>query len=117
MIDEASSGTNFPGRTWLRFFKPPPPARILVTDPAEIRVQFKQYQRGILLSTIIGYACFYLVRKNIGFALPGLHKEFGITKSAFGMFLTLHGLTYGVSKFANGFCAGVLLCVQCAFWS
>ncbi|HZM03671.1 MAG TPA: MFS transporter [Candidatus Saccharimonadales bacterium] len=105
MIDEASSGTNFPGRTWLRFFKPPPPARILVTDPAEIRVQFKQYQRGILLSTIIGYACFYLVRKNIGFALPGLHKEFGITKSAFGMFLTLHGLTYGVSKFANGFLA------------
>lgn len=77
----------------------------MTAGPMEIRKQFARWQWRILFSTLIGYACFYLVRKNIGFALPQLQRDFGITKSDFGLFLTLHGVIYGVSKFANGFVA------------
>ena len=35
-------------------------------------------------------------------ALPGIEAELGITKAQLGLFLTLHGLLYGVSKFVNG---------------
>ena len=35
--------------------------------------------------------------------MPGLGKDLGIGKADLGLFLTLHGVLYGVSKFANGF--------------
>lgn len=55
-----------------------------------------------MYSTLIGYAIFYFVRKNLSLAMPGMEHELGITKASLGMFLTLHGVLYGVSKFANG---------------
>src|SRR6185295_13163012 len=60
-------------------------------------------QRRVLISSIIGYATFYFVRKNLGVAMPVMEQQLGISKSDLGLFLTLHGLLYGVSKFANGF--------------
>jgi OPA family glycerol-3-phosphate transporter-like MFS transporter/OPA family sugar phosphate sensor protein UhpC-like MFS transporter len=56
-----------------------------------------------LLTSIIGYATFYFVRKNLSIAMPYMEKGLGIQKTSLGLFLTLHGLLYGVSKFANGF--------------
>jgi OPA family glycerol-3-phosphate transporter-like MFS transporter/OPA family sugar phosphate sensor protein UhpC-like MFS transporter len=35
--------------------------------------------------------------------MPAMGKELGISKADLGLFLTLHGLLYGVSKFAHGF--------------
>lgn len=35
--------------------------------------------------------------------MPFMETGLGIQKSQLGLFLTLHGLLYGVSKFANGF--------------
>lgn len=52
---------------------------------------------------MIGYAAYYFVRKNLSIAMPAIQADLGITKSDLGLFLTLHGLIYGVSKFANGF--------------
>jgi phosphoglycerate transporter family protein len=63
---------------------------------------FRYWQWRILLSAMVGYALFYFVRKNISVAAPAMYGELGITKSQFGLFLTLHGLLYGVSKLANG---------------
>lgn len=63
---------------------------------------FAYWQTRILLGTLIGYAIFYIVRKNIGVAAPVMYKDLGITKTDFGLFLTLNGLMYGVSKFFNG---------------
>ena len=51
---------------------------------------------------IFGYALFYFVRKNLSIAMPYLNEEMGISKSDLGLFLTLHGLIYGLSKFFNG---------------
>jgi OPA family glycerol-3-phosphate transporter-like MFS transporter/OPA family sugar phosphate sensor protein UhpC-like MFS transporter len=57
----------------------------------------------VLLSTIVGYALFYFVRQNLPMAMPAMNTTLGINKQNLGLFLTLHGLLYGVSKFANGF--------------
>lgn len=46
---------------------------------------------------------FYFVRKNLSIAMPVMEAQLGTHKSQLGLFLTLHGLLYGVSKFANGF--------------
>jgi len=35
--------------------------------------------------------------------MPVMGKELGIGKDQLGLFLTLHGVIYGASKFANGF--------------
>ena len=48
---------------------------------------------------------FYFVRKNFSFAIPLLEEEYGITKTSFGIIMTLGGLIYGVSKFLNGILA------------
>ncbi len=48
---------------------------------------------------------FYFVRKNLPIAMPLMGKELGIGTAGFGLFLTLHGVIYGVSKFTNGFLA------------
>src|SRR5438552_4925130 len=52
---------------------------------------------------MLGYAMFYFVRKNLPVAMPVMEQQLGISKTSLGLFLTLHGLLYGVSKFANGF--------------
>lgn len=54
---------------------------------------------------MIGYALFYFVRKNFSLAMPGIEAELGITKTSLGLFLTLNGLIYGLSRFVNGFLA------------
>ncbi|MDR3195860.1 MAG: MFS transporter [Endomicrobium sp.] len=88
--------------------------------------EFKYWQNRILLGTIVGYAIFYLVRKNLSMAMPGLQADLDITKAQLGIFLTLHGLIYGISKFLSGFSAdklssrhllvsALLLCSICNF--
>lgn len=65
--------------------------------------QFRYWQRRTIIASMIGYALFYFVRKNLSIAMPGMQADLGITKTDLGLFLTLHGLIYGISKFANGF--------------
>lgn len=89
----------------LRFFAPAPDAELMLTDPVEVKRQYRYWQRRILLSTIIGYSMFYFVRKNLSVAMPGISEDLGIGKGDLGLFLTLHGVLYGVAKFGNGFLA------------
>jgi OPA family glycerol-3-phosphate transporter-like MFS transporter/OPA family sugar phosphate sensor protein UhpC-like MFS transporter len=63
---------------------------------------FRHWQWRTIIATMIGYSLFYFVRKNLSVAMPGLQAEFGISKAQLGVFLTAHGLIYGVSKFLNG---------------
>jgi OPA family glycerol-3-phosphate transporter-like MFS transporter/OPA family sugar phosphate sensor protein UhpC-like MFS transporter len=60
------------------------------------------YRPRILFWSILGYAIFYFVRKNLPVAMPAMEEQLHIGKPQLGLFLTLHGLLYGVSKFANG---------------
>ena len=65
--------------------------------------RFKYWQTSTIVATMIGYALFYFVRKNLSIAMPAMQADLGITKTELGLFLTLHGLIYGLSKFINGF--------------
>ena len=76
-----------------------------LADPEQIRERYAFYRPRILLWTTVGYGMFYFVRKNLSIAMPVMHQQIGISKADLGLFLTLHGLLYGVSKFANGIIA------------
>ena len=88
---------------WLRFFRPAPPKPVTLTDPAELQRSLQAWQTRVLIASTIGYAIFYFVRKNLSVAMPVMEKQLGIGKESLGLFLTLHGVIYGVSKFTNGF--------------
>lgn len=86
--------------------------------------KFKYWQTRTIVATMIGYALYYFLRKNFSMAMPGMQADLGITKVDLGIFLTLHGLIYGFSRFANGFLGdrvtsrhfmvlGLVLCAVC----
>src|ERR1035441_5061558 len=87
----------------LRMFEPAPPLPVTLTDPAQIAAQHRYWQRQVIVAKIVGYATYYFVRKNLSIAMPVMEKTLGVTKTDLGLFLTLHGVLYGVSKFVNGF--------------
>lgn len=68
----------------------------------KVAQRFRFWQHWILLSALIGYALYYFVRDNLNVAMPAMEKDLGISKADLGLFLTLNGLLYGVSKFING---------------
>lgn len=63
---------------------------------------FSWWQWRTIIVTMIGYAMFYLVRKNFSLSMPGLGADYGITKTQLGIFLSLHGVLYGLSRFVVG---------------
>ena len=71
-------------------------------EDAETAARFRTWQYRTLIGAMFGYAAFYFVRKNLSFAMPAMQSDLGITKADLGLFLTLHGLLYGVSRFVNG---------------
>ena len=89
----------------LAFFRPAPAAPVTLTDPAEITATYRRWQRRVLIFSVAGYATFYFVRKNLGVAMPLMAQRLNLSKEDLGLILTLHGVVYGVSKFANGFLA------------
>ncbi|MEG0806802.1 MAG: MFS transporter [Alistipes sp.] len=67
--------------------------------------RFKYWQMRTIFATMIGYALFYFVRKNFSLAMPGMEADLGISKTSLGIFLTLNGVVYGLSRFFNGILA------------
>ena len=65
---------------------------------------FKFWQWETLIVTMIGYALYYLIRKNLSIAMP-LLGEIGVSKVQLGAFLTCGGIVYGVGRFLNGIVA------------
>ncbi|MBQ7623356.1 MAG: MFS transporter [Bacteroidales bacterium] len=69
------------------------------------RKKYNYWQWRTLIILMIGYALFYFVRKNFSIAMPALNSELGLTKTQLGLFLTLNGVIYGLSRLVNGFLA------------
>lgn len=67
--------------------------------------RFKYWQTRTIIATMVGYALFYFVRKNFSLAMPGMEADLGISKTSLGIFLTLNGVVYGLSRFLNGILA------------
>ena len=68
----------------------------------DLTKKYRYWEWRTIIVLSIGYALFYFVRKNLGMAIPAMEAELGISKTQLGIFLTLHSLIYGCSRFVNG---------------
>jgi len=80
----------------LKLFKPAPPIERLPDD--QIDSEYKKFRLQVFLGIFIGYAAYYLIRKNFSLAMPYLIEE-GFSKSALGFALSALSISYGLSKF------------------
>ena len=69
-----------------------------------MKKSFRFWQWETLAVTMVGYALYYVIRKNLSIAMP-LLGEIGISKVQLGAFLTCGGIVYGVGRFLNGIVA------------
>lgn len=67
--------------------------------------KYKHWQWRTLITLMIAYMLYYFLRKNLSAVMPALQSELGISKTELGLFLTLNGIIYGLSRFINGFVA------------
>ena len=73
--------------------------------PAETGPQadkkYKNMRLQVFLGAFIGYAGFYLVRKNFSMAIPAL-APLGFEKGELGVVLSMNAIAYALSKFLMG---------------
>ena len=69
------------------------------------RKKYVRLQWRTLLVLIVGYTCYYFLRKNFSAAIPAMEASLGLSKVQLGAFLTLNGIVYGVSRMINGILA------------
>lgn len=80
-------------------FKPAPQIERLPED--QIDAQYKRLRFQVFLGIFVGYAAYYLLRKNFSLAMPYLVDE-GFSKGQLGFALSAVSLSYGISKFVMG---------------
>lgn len=83
------------------FYKEPPVKEVTGTED-EIKNKYSHWRLRIFYACFIGYTVFYLCKKNIAVALPGLSAEFGYSNMELGLLGSSLYLTYGIGKFVNG---------------
>lgn len=83
----------------ISFLKPAPHIERLPAD--QIDPVYKRLRWQIFIGIFIGYAAYYLVRKNFALAIPYLQEE-GFTKADLGFALSAISIAYGFSKFISG---------------
>ena len=81
------------------FLKPAAHQAPLTDDSAQSA--YKRLRLQVFLGIFIGYAGYYLVRKNFSLAMPHLVEE-GYSKSELGLALSGVAIAYGLSKFIMG---------------
>lgn len=78
------------------FLTPPPFKPEMAKE--KIDSTYKNYRWQVFLGIFIGYAGFYIVRKNFSMAIPAL-APFGFEKGELGIVLSMNAIAYGFSKF------------------
>lgn len=81
------------------FLKPPSPRKPLPGD--EVDNTYKKLRLQVFLGIFIGYAGYYLLRKNFSLAMPDLIDQ-GFSKGQLGIALSAVSIAYGFSKFVMG---------------
>lgn len=67
----------------------------------KIDKEYKRLRLQVFIGIFIGYAGYYLVRKNFTLAMPHL-VEIGFDKGDLGIALSANAIAYGLSKFLMG---------------
>ncbi|HRR49400.1 MAG TPA: MFS transporter, partial [Bacteroidales bacterium] len=88
-----------------KFFEPPKAKPLLPEE--KIASEYKRMRLKVFLGAFLGYAAYYLVRKNLALAIPGMIKPLeegglGYTKLELGIALSAIGIAYAFSKFIMG---------------
>lgn len=83
------------------FFKEPP-IKEVIQDENKVKKDYAHWRLRMFYSCFIGYTTFYLCKKNIAVALPGLSAEFGYSNTELGLLGSSLYLTYAIGKFVNG---------------
>ena len=83
------------------FYKEPP-IKEEIKDEEKVSSMYKHWRLRIFYACFIGYTVFYLCKKNIAVALPGIMDEFGYSATELGLLGSSLYLTYGIGKFVNG---------------
>lgn len=83
------------------FFKEPP-IKEVTADEETIKKQYGYWRTRMFYSCFIGYVVFYLCKRSLAVASPGICDEFGYTNTELGLLISSLYLTYGVGKFVNG---------------
>jgi len=87
----------------MAFFKWLQKAPTLARLPADqIGPVYAAKRLQVFYSVYIGYAAFYVVRKNISAALPALMKQLQTSKAEMGLILSLFNAMYAMAKLVNG---------------
>ncbi|MBY6050219.1 glycerol-3-phosphate transporter [Cytobacillus firmus] len=82
-----------------KLFKPAPPIERLPEE--QIDSEYKKLRFQVFLGIFIGYAAYYLIRKNFSLAMPYFIEE-GFSKTELGFALSAISISYGISKFVMG---------------
>lgn len=85
----------------VKFFKEPP-IKEVIADESKVKKDYAHWRLRMFYSCFIGYTTFYLCKKNIAVALPGLSHDFGYTNTELGLLGSSLYLTYAIGKFVNG---------------
>ena len=67
-----------------QFFKEPP-VKETIQDPEKVKSMYSHWRLRIFYACFIGYTIFYLCKKNIAVALPGIMDEFGYSATELGL--------------------------------
>ncbi|MBP3548571.1 MAG: MFS transporter [Alistipes sp.] len=78
-----------------------PPAHKPERSGPEADADYKKLRWQVFLGIFIGYAGFYIVRKNFSMAIPEL-AQFGFEKSELSIVLSMNAVAYALSKFLMG---------------
>lgn len=69
---------------------------------AKTQKKYSYWQWRTLIALMVGYICYYFLRKNFSAAIPAMEATLGLSKVQLGTFLTLNGIIYGISRMVNG---------------
>jgi OPA family glycerol-3-phosphate transporter-like MFS transporter len=78
-----------------------PPLHKELLSKEEIGPTYKKLRFQVFLGIFIGYAGYYLVRKNFSLVMPDLIEQ-GYTKGQLGIIASAVSIAYGLSKFLMG---------------
>ena len=78
-----------------------PAAHTAPLPEQQVDSSYKRLRLQVFLGIFVGYAGYYLVRKNFSMAMPDLIEQ-GFTKGQLGIALSGVSIAYGLSKFLMG---------------
>lgn len=79
----------------------PPPFKPQI-EASKVDKRYSRMRWQVFLGVYLGYAAYYLVRKNFTLAMPFIKETYNFTESQLGTVLALNGIGYGISKFLMG---------------